>query len=69
MLAYGFYEWRKLAGRKQPYRIALKVGEPFAFAGLWEHCTGPDGYVIQSFTIVVTEANDLLRPLQRIGGH
>ena len=61
--ADGFYEWRKVAGRKQPYRITVKDGEPFAFAGLWEHWTGPDGYVVQSFTIVVTEANELLRPI------
>ena len=61
--ADGFYEWRKLAGRKQPYRITLKDDAPFAFAGLWEHWRGPDCYVIQSFTIVVTEANELLRPI------
>ncbi|MGH8646949.1 MAG: SOS response-associated peptidase family protein [Gammaproteobacteria bacterium] len=24
-------------GRKQPYYIALKDQQPFAFAGLWEH--------------------------------
>ncbi len=61
--ADGFYEWRKLAGRKQPYRITLKDDAPFAFAGLWEHWAGPGGYVIQSFTIIVTEANELLRPI------
>ena len=61
--ADGFYEWRKVTGAKQPYRITLKDGEPFALAGLWEHWTGPDGYVVQSFTIVVTEANELLRPI------
>ncbi len=61
--ADGFYEWRKLDGGKQPYRITLKDGAPFAFAGLWEHWTSPEGDVIQSFTIVVTDANELLRPI------
>ena len=35
--ADGFYEWRKLERTKQPYFIALKGREPFAFAGIWEH--------------------------------
>jgi hypothetical protein len=33
----GFYVWKKLNGRKQPYYIRLQDGRPFAFAGLWEH--------------------------------
>ncbi len=61
--ADGFYEWQAQPGHKQPYRITLTDGEPFAFAGLREHWTAPDGYTIQSFTIVVTDANALLRPI------
>jgi putative SOS response-associated peptidase YedK len=34
ILANGFYEWRKDAG-KQPFFFHLKDNEPFAFAGLW----------------------------------
>lgn len=34
--ADGFYEWRKIDSRKQPYCIGLVEGELFAFAGLWE---------------------------------
>ena len=37
ILADGFYEWRKLPTRRQPYLIRLKSGAPFAFAGLWDH--------------------------------
>ncbi len=59
--ADGFYEWQKVDGGKQPYLVELASGEPFAFAGLWEHWEG--GEVIESFTIVVTEANELLRPI------
>ncbi|MDA8095228.1 MAG: SOS response-associated peptidase [Betaproteobacteria bacterium] len=61
--ADGFYEWKLTAGFKQPYYIGLKTGEPFAMAGLWEHWEGPDKAVIESFTIVVTQANDLLSPV------
>ncbi len=39
----GFYEWQKLGSRKQPFYISMADGDPFAFAGLWEHWIGPDG--------------------------
>jgi hypothetical protein len=26
----GFYEWARIAGGKQPYRIMMKGGDPFA---------------------------------------
>src|SRR5438552_7614518 len=36
--ADGFYEWKKVPGRKakQPYYFSRADGEPLAFAGLWE---------------------------------
>jgi len=62
--ADGFYEWKKLDGGKLPHFIHLRDEEPFAFAGLWEHWTNPeDGEVIESCTIVTTEANALMRTL------
>ncbi len=64
VLADGFYEWQATPGRKVPWRIALKDGEPFAFAGLWEHWReAPDGVPIESCTIVTTSANQLVREL------
>ena len=61
--ANGFYEWKKTADGKQPYFIALSTGETFAFAGLWDHWSGPEGEEITSFTIIVTAANDCVRPI------
>jgi len=61
--ADGFYEWQKVGTRKQPYVIRLRDGGPFAIAGLWEHWKGTDGEVIESCTLLTTEANDLLRPV------
>ena len=62
--ADGFYEWQKLGARKQPYLIRLRSGEPVAFVGLWERWTSRTSQdVIESFTIIVTEANELLRPI------
>jgi len=57
--ADGFYEWRAVNG-KQPYRFTV-AGGVFAFAGLWEHWQGPAGEVVDSCTIIVTDANDLVR--------
>lgn len=57
--ADGFYEWKRLPDSRQPYFIGLKSGEPFAFAGLWERWEKGDE-VIESCTIIVTEANELL---------
>lgn len=55
--ADGFYEWEKRPdGGKQPWRIALEGGVPFAFAGLWEHWSGADGSEVESCAIVTTEA-------------
>ncbi len=62
--ADGFYEWKTEQGRKQPYRIALESGAPFAFAGLWERWEGAGGGgAIESCTIVTTEANERLRTI------
>ena len=62
--ADGFYEWRKLpSGRRQPYRVVLKDERPFAFAGLWETWRSLEGEKVESCTIIVTDANDLLRPI------
>jgi putative SOS response-associated peptidase YedK len=58
--ANGFYEWKQKGGRKQPYHIRMKDGEPFAFAGLWERWEG-DGQVIESCSIIATEANNVVR--------
>lgn len=59
--ADGFYEWKDLGGRKQPYFIRLKVsGGPFAFAGLWETWTGPNGEELDTAAIVTTTANRTL---------
>lgn len=57
--ATGFYEWKVEDGGKQPYLVRLRSGELFAFAGLWENWTGPEGEV-RSFTIITTEPNALM---------
>jgi putative SOS response-associated peptidase YedK len=58
--ADGFYEWKALGGRKQPFYIRAKSGAPLAFAGLWETWTGPNGEEVDTAAIVTTDANATL---------
>ncbi|QKT03523.1 SOS response-associated peptidase [Ectothiorhodospiraceae bacterium 2226] len=62
--ANGFYEWRGTGtGRKQPYYIHRRDGGLLALAGLWARWRNPAGEVIDSCTIVTTDANALVAPL------
>ena len=58
--ADGFYEWKALGGRKQPYYVRARSGKPVAFAGLWETWTGPNGEELDTAAIVTTRANRTL---------
>lgn len=62
VLADGFYKWQVTGGGKQPHRFTLKDGGPFAMAGLWERWE-KGGEPVESFTIIVTIANELIRPI------
>ncbi len=61
--ADAFYEWAQTPAGKQPYLVRLRSGEPLALAGLWERWRGPDGEVLDTYTILTTDANALIAPL------
>jgi putative SOS response-associated peptidase YedK len=61
--ADGFYEWQKMGSVKQPYCFEVGEGDVFAFAGLWDEWTSPDGEIIESCTILTTEPNTLVSDL------
>lgn len=61
--ASGFYEWQAGPSGKQPFAIGRKDGEVFAMAGLWELWENPEGRVIESCTIIVTTANEVIKPI------
>jgi putative SOS response-associated peptidase YedK len=61
--ADGFYEWRKEGKRKIPMWVHLKTREPFGMAGLWDDWRNPSGKRVESFTIITTEPNELIRPI------
>ena len=59
----GFFEWQKRGIHKQPYFIALGDKRVMAVAGLWERWEGQEGSLIESCTLLTTEANDLIAPM------
>jgi putative SOS response-associated peptidase YedK len=76
--ADGFYEWRAVSGRRQPFHLRREDRRPFALAGLYARWHPPaddargDGDTgreprevepLDSCTIVTTEANALLAPI------
>lgn len=79
VLADGFYEWADTDEGKQPYRVTLESGQPFAMAGLWERWqppqkqTGLDEFgdgrpdseadAVETFTIITTEPNEVVGEL------
>lgn len=63
IIADGFYEWQPQGKKKQPYYFTMANGEPFAFAGLWENWTSPEGENIVSCSIITTAANETVQPV------
>jgi putative SOS response-associated peptidase YedK len=75
--ADSFYEWKEMHGERQPFRVMLKSGEPFCFAGLWDRWIlppaagkfdtdldeAPASETIESFTIITRAANTAIAPL------
>jgi putative SOS response-associated peptidase YedK len=59
VIADGFYEWKAMENHKQPYRIVLGSGQPFAFAGVWEETASGDRH----FAILTTAADPSIRPI------
>jgi putative SOS response-associated peptidase YedK len=44
----------------QPWCIRMRDGRPFAFAGLWGPWTDPEGWIVESCTIVTTTPNEII---------
>jgi len=62
--ADAFYEWQRLdAKTKHPYAIAMKSGEPYALAGLWERWQPKEGEALETFTILTTDPNEIMEPI------
>lgn len=60
--ADGFYEWKAIGGRKQPYYVRPRASELFGLAGLYEYWRDPEG-LIGSCTLITTRANASMAPI------
>ncbi len=67
--ADGFYEWKKAPGGKRPFWVHREDRGVFTMAGLWERWRpegdggSEPGEPVETFTILTTDANEMLRPL------
>ena len=60
--ATGWYEWIGEGKAKQAWYLHAADGtNPLMFAGLWARWSGPDGAVVNSCTILTTEAQGAVR--------
>jgi putative SOS response-associated peptidase YedK len=55
-----YYEWQQTEHGKQPYAIRMQDCGLFGMAGVYDHWE-KDGEYIDSFSILVTDANDTIR--------
>jgi putative SOS response-associated peptidase YedK len=60
--ADGWYEWQRIAGRKQPWLIHRADDAPFCFAGLWDEWQGESG-ALRSCSILTAPATGPLAEL------
>ena len=59
----GFFEWKAIRGSrvKQPYAVAMKTGEPFALAAIWDSWRDPVlGEERRTFAVLTCEPNEML---------
>jgi putative SOS response-associated peptidase YedK len=61
--AVAFYEWMTRPDGKAPYAVRRRDGRPMALAGLSSTWEGSAGERLDTFTVITTAANDLLRPI------
>lgn len=65
--ASGFFEWKEVGGKKQPYYIHSAAEDFLLFAGIWSSWVQPEsGAEIQTYAIITTEANDLMAEIHNV---
>jgi putative SOS response-associated peptidase YedK len=62
VLADGFFEWQKTAAGKQPFHFRQPSGRGLWFAGLWSRWKKEEK-PLDTFTILTTTANEVVRPV------
>jgi len=60
VIADGYYEWRKVNSRKQPYYITVPDRSIIPMAGLWNQWTDNQGVTKFTYTVITTAASEQL---------
>ena len=60
--ANGFYEWKR-GKYRTPYRFYLKNEKIFSIAGIWERRKNRNGDISETFLIITTAPNELIKPV------
>jgi putative SOS response-associated peptidase YedK len=58
--ASGFFEWEKKANKKIPHYLTLKNRSVFSFAGIYSKWKKNNKTVLNTFSIITTNANSLM---------
>ena len=60
--ADSFVEWKRISEKiRLPFIFAMKTGEPFAIAGIWQHWRSPDSQKqMDTFAVVTVEPNEIV---------
>ena len=62
--AAAFYEWRRADGRREPYAVLRRDGQPMALAGVWAVWRDPNtAERVYTCSIITTVPNDLVEPI------
>ena len=56
----GYFEWKDINGKKQPYYLYLPDKKPFLLAGLWDTWVNTEkGDIYETFSVVTTKAKGI----------
>lgn len=60
--ASGYYEWKEIKGKKQPFFFYLKGQSLLAFAGIWSTWQSEEGVTLKTCAILTQPASESLLP-------
>ncbi len=63
VIADGYYEWKREGKRKIPYYIFAPDNRLIPMAGLWSSWTNPGGNIVNTYTVITTEARTTIRTI------
>lgn len=62
--ADSFVEWKKVDKLRLPFLFAMKSGDPFGIAGIWQHWRSPDAKTeMDTFAVVTVEPNEIVHDM------